>query len=259
MRRDAPVSTTARVALPALATLVALAVWQAAVMVTQTRVFPLPGEVAQGIAELARRGILVPYVADSLRRVLTGYLAAAAAGISLGLLLGRSRALEQIVDPLVQLLRPISPLAWMPLAVIWFGVSELAPTFLIFLAAFFPIVVATTQAVRGIPPVLFQAAANFGVGGAALIRRVIFPAIVPRVLTGLRIALGIAWMVVVAAEMLGVDSGLGYLILDSRNAGARYDLVIAGMLLIGVIGLALDLLMRRLERIPSVRWGFRAG
>jgi NitT/TauT family transport system permease protein len=257
MRLQAEPSTTVRLLLPLAAAAVALAAWHAAVVWSRTTVFPLPGEVARGIVELAQRGVLLPYVLDSLRRVLSGYGAAALAGIGLGLLLGRSRPLERVVDPLVQLLRPISPLAWMPLAVIWFGVSELAPTFLIFLAAFFPIVVATTQAVRGIPPVLFQAAANLGVRGPALVRRVVFPAIVPRVLTGLRIALGIAWMVVVAAEMLGVDSGLGYLILDSRNAGARYDLVLAGMLLIGVIGLGLDLLMRRLERIPSVRWGFR--
>jgi NitT/TauT family transport system permease protein len=259
MRRDVPVSAVARLALPLAAALLALAGWQAAVTLSRTTVFPLPGEVARGVLELARQGILGDYVVDSLRRVLSGYLAAAASGIGLGLVLGRSRLLDRAVDPLVQLLRPISPLAWMPLAVIWFGVSEVAPTFLIFLAAFFPIVVATTQAMRGIPPVFFQAAHNFGVGGPRLLARVVFPAIVPRVLTGLRIALGIAWMVVVAAEMLGVDSGLGYLILDSRNAGARYDLVIAGMLMIGAIGLGLDLLMRRLERIPSVRWGFRQG
>ena len=259
MKRDEAPSPAARLLLPATAALLALAGWQAAVVISRTTVFPLPAEVARGIGELARQGILGPYVVDSLRRVLAGYGIAAVAGIGLGLVMGRMRTLDRVVDPLVQLLRPISPLAWMPLAVIWFGVSELAPTFLIFLAAFFPIVVATTQAVRGIPPVLFHAAANFGVGGTALVRRVVFPAIIPSVLTGLRIALGIAWMVVVAAEMLGVDSGLGYLILDSRNAGARYDLVIAGMLMIGVIGLGLDLLMRRLERIPSVRWGFRQG
>ena len=257
MRRVGAASPAARLALPLLAGATAIAAWHAAVVLTKTTVFPRPAEVARGIGELATRGILADYILDSLRRVLTGYCAAAVAGILLGLVLGRSPVLDRVVDPLVQLLRPISPLAWMPLAVIWFGVSELAPTFLIFLAAFFPIVVATTQAVRGIPTVMFQAAANFGVGGRALLWRVVFPAIVPRVLTGLRIALGIAWMVVVAAEMLGVDSGLGYLILDSRNAGARYDLVIAGMLMIGLIGLGLDLLIRRFEHIPSVRWGFR--
>jgi NitT/TauT family transport system permease protein len=250
-------SRAAKLLLPVGTSIVALAAWHAGVMATRTDIFPLPAEVMRGVAELARRGLLAPYVADSLRRVLFGYGAAAVAGIALGLLLGRAPFLQRLANPLIQLLRPISPLAWMPLAVIWFGVSELAPVFLIFLAAFFPVVVATLNAVRNIPPVYFQAASNFGLPRWRMTRRVIFPAIVPRVLAGLRIALGIAWMVVVAAEMLAVDSGLGYLIIDSRNAGKRYDLVIAGMLMIGITGLALDLLMRRLERLPSVRWGFR--
>ena len=226
-------------------------------MATKTQVFPLPVEVARGVGELVRRGILWRYIADSLRRVLLGYGAASLLGITVGLLLGRSATLDRLANPLLQMLRPISPLAWMPLAVIWFGVTDLAPIFLIFLAAFFPVVVATANAVRTIPPVFFRAATNFALPKGAMLRRVLLPAIVPRVLTGLRVALGIAWMVVVAAEMLGVDSGLGYLILDSRNAGKRYDLVLAGMLLIGTIGLVLDLLMRRLERLPAVRWGFQ--
>ena len=254
-----PPSRLARLLLPLGTALLALAAWQAGVIVTRTDVFPLPAEVVRGIAELARRGILAAYVGDSLRRVLLGYGSAAALGIVLGLLLGRAPFAELLANPLIQMLRPISPLAWMPLAVIWFGVSELAPVFLIFLAAFFPVVVATLNAVRNIPPMYFQAASNFALPRWRMLRRVIFPAIVPRVLTGLRVALGIAWMVVVAAEMLAVDSGLGYLIIDSRNAGKRYDLVVAGMLMIGVIGLGLDLLMRRLERLPSVRSGFREG
>ena len=254
-----PPSRLERLLLPLGTALLALAAWQAGVMATRTDVFPLPGEVLRGIGELARRGVLAAYVGDSLRRVLLGYGSAAALGIVLGLLLGRAPFAQRLANPLIQMLRPISPLAWMPLAVIWFGVSELAPVFLIFLAAFFPVVVATLNAVRNIPPMYFQAASNFALPRWRMLRRVIFPAIVPRVLTGLRVALGIAWMVVVAAEMLAVDSGLGYLIIDSRNAGKRYDLVVAGMLMIGVIGLALDLLMRRLERLPSVRWGFREG
>jgi NitT/TauT family transport system permease protein len=252
-----PVGRAARLLLPAATVLVALALWQAAVVLTRTDIFPLPAEVARGIGELAGRGLLWSYVGDSLRRVLLGYGAAALLGVAVGLALGRAPFAQGLANPLIQMLRPISPLAWMPLAVIWFGVSELAPMFLIFLGAFFPVVVATLNAVRNIPPMYFQAASNFGLPRGRMLRRVIFPAIVPRVLTGLRIALGIAWMVVVAAEMLGVDSGLGYLIIDSRNAGKRYDLVLAGMLMIGTIGLGLDLLMRRLERIRSVRWGFR--
>ena len=141
--------------------------------------------------------------------------------------------------PLIQMLRPISPLAWMPLAVIWFGVSNLAPIFLIFLASFFPIVVATMNGVRNVPPMYVQAGRNFGLSTPALHARAwSFPAVLPRILVGLRIAFGVAWLVLVAAEMIAVDSGLGYLIIDARNAGKRYDLVVGGMLLIGVIGLA---------------------
>jgi len=255
---DAPLSPAARLLLPLGAVLLALLAWHLLVTFTRTQVFPLPAEVARGFAELLRKGVLWRYAGDSLRRVAFGFGAAALLGIALGVPLGRAAALDRLVNPLIQLLRPISPLAWMPLAVIWFGLSDLAPTFLIFLAAFFPVVVATASAVRTIPPAFFRAATNFALPRGALLRRVLLPAILPRVLTGLRVALGIAWMVVVAAEMLGVDSGLGYLILDSRNAGKRYDLVIAGMLMIGAIGLLLDLGMRRLERLPAVRWGFQS-
>ncbi len=103
-----------------------------------------------------------------------------------------------------------------------------------------------------------RAGRNFGLSPIALLARVVFPATLPSILVGLRIALGIAWLVVVAAEMIAVNSGLGYLVIDSRNSGKRYDLVVAAMILIGVIGLALDIGIRRLERLKSVRWGFRS-
>jgi NitT/TauT family transport system permease protein len=108
-----------------------------------------------------------------------------------------------------------------------------------------------------VPAVFRRAGRNFGLSPQRLLIRVIFPAAIPQMLVGLRIALGIAWLVVVAAEMIAVDSGLGYLVVDSRNAGKRYDLVVAAMLLIGIIGLVLDMTFRRLERVHSVRWGFR--
>jgi NitT/TauT family transport system permease protein len=256
MRRGHGLPLAAKLALPAALALVMLAGWHLAVVLTRTRVFPLPMEVARGVGELARQGILGSYVADSLRRVLTGYGLAALLGIGLGLLLGRSRVLEGLVDPLVQMLRPISPLAWMPLSVIWFGVSNAAPIFLIFLASFFPVVLAAMNGVRNVPAVYVQAGRNFGLDSRALILRVVFPAVLPRILVGLRIAFGVAWLVLVAAEMIAVDSGLGYLIIDARNAGKRYDLVVGGMLLIGAIGLALDVLLRRAERLKFVRWAF---
>ena len=128
--------------------------------------------------------------------------------------------------------------------------------FLIFLASVFPITVSAMAAVQNMQQVYLRAAQNFGLGGLELFRRVIFPAALPQIITGIRIALGVAWLVVVAAEMIAVNSGLGYLIIDARNAGKRYDLVVAGMVLIGAIGLILDLLVRRLEKFDEVRWGY---
>ena len=238
-----------RVLVPALL----LLLWHGAVVVTGTKIFPAPLEVLRGLRELTS---VTAYIYDSLFRVGCGYLAAVAAGIPVGLILGWWSPLARAVNPVIQMLRPISPLAWMPLAVIWFGVSNLAPIFLIFLASFFPVVVATMNGVRNVPPMYVQAGRNFGLGTPALIARVVFPAVLPRVIVGLRIAFGVAWLVLVAAEMIAVDSGLGYLIIDARNAGKRYDLVVGGMLLIGVIGLLLDGLIRRTERLRFVRWGF---
>lgn len=244
------------IALPLFTAAIILVAWHYGVRFTESKIFPTPIDVFKGLGQLFQRGLLLSYIRDSLARVAVGYVIAVVLGIPFGILISWYPQLGRAFNPLIQLLRPISPLAWMPLAIIWFGISNIAPIFLIFLGAFFPIVVATMNGVRNIPAMYLQAGRNFGLSSWHMMRRVVLPAILPRVLTGLRIALGIAWLVVVAAEMIAVDSGLGYLIIDSRNAGKRYDLVVAGMLLIGVIGLGLDLLLRRAERWKSVRWGF---
>lgn len=247
----------ARILLPLITAAFLLILWYFAVRWTGTKIFPSPMDVLRGLATLSEKKLLWAYIADSLFRVFTGYSIAVVLGVPLGILMGWYPPLAQITNPLIQMFRPISPLAWMPLAVIWFGVSNVAPIFLIFLASFFPIVVAAANAVREVPPMYLQAGRNFGLGTTKLITRVVLPAVLPRMLVALRIAFGIAWVVLVAAEMIAVDSGLGYLIIDARNAGKRYDLVVGGMLLIGVIGLALDTLIRRAERLRAVRWGFR--
>jgi NitT/TauT family transport system permease protein len=241
---------------PLLTLALVVLIWREAVIWTRTQIFPAPWQIVRGLSELMGKGLLLGYVVDSLARVSAGYLAAVVLGVPSGLLLGWYRPAAECFNPVIQIVRPISPLAWTPIAIVWFGVGSLTPVFLIFLASFFPIVVATMNGVRRAPPVFRNAGQNFGLTPAALLRRVILPAALPQILIGLRIALGIAWLVVVAAEMIAVDSGLGYLIIDSRNAGKRYDLVIAGMLLIGLIGLGLDSGMRRIERLPSLRWGF---
>jgi NitT/TauT family transport system permease protein len=234
-----------------------LVMWYVLVKWTASKVFPSPLDVQRGMAELVRKGVLWHYMLDSLGRVGTGYLTAVALGVPTGLLLGWYPAAGLVVNPTIQILRPISPIAWIPVSIVWFGIGDLAAIFLVFLASFFPIVVASMNGVRNVPSMYRRAGRNFGHTPAMLLSKVVFPAALPQIIVGLRIALGIAWLVVVAAEMIAVDSGLGYLVIDSRNSGKRYDLVIAAMILIGLIGLGLDMGFRRIEKVKSVRWGFR--
>ncbi len=231
--------------------------WHFAVSWSGTRIFPSPYEVEKGVLELSHKQLLWRDIIDSLRRVAIGFGSAALLGVPLGLILGWYPSINHAMNPVLQLLRPISPIAWIPIAIIIFGIGDHAATSLIFLGAIFPIIVSCIDGVSNVPLIYRRAGRNFGLSQTQLLSRVVFPAALPNIIVGLRIALGIAWLVVVAAEMVAVDSGLGYLVIDSRNSGKRYDLVVAAMLLIGIIGLALDTLMRRLEYINSVRWGFR--
>jgi NitT/TauT family transport system permease protein len=236
----------------------AVLLWHVAVAASPGTLVPSPLQAALAIGELARKGLLVKYVVASLFRVTWGYLTALLLAVPLGVLLGLWRRGEEAVNPVLQLLRPISPLAWIPIAILWFGVGDTSAIFLIFLASFLPLTVTAMHAVHNIETVHLRAGENFGLSGAQLVRSVILPAILPQLVVGMRITAGIAWLVVVAAEMIAVNSGLGFLIVDARNAGNRYDLVVAGMILIGLIGLLLDLLMRRLEKLDSVQWGYVA-
>lgn len=245
-----------RVGLPLLMAVLLVAGWHLGVVVSGSELFPRPHEVLAGIVELIEKGLLLKYVVASLFRVTWGFGLAVLVGVPLGLVLGWFRPAFLALNPTIQVLRPISPIAWIPVAILWFGVTDAAPVFLIFLASVFPITVSAMAAVQNMQQVYLRAAQNFGLSGLPLFRRVILPAALPQILTGLRIALGIAWLVVVAAEMIAVNSGLGYLIIDARNAGKRYDLVVAGMVMIGLIGLVLDLLVRRLERYDEVKWGY---
>jgi NitT/TauT family transport system permease protein len=154
------------------------------------------------------------------------------------------------------MLRPISPIAWIPIAILWFGVGDASPIFLIFIASVFPLVLQTTAGVHTIERRYLRAAANFGVPRGTLFRQIVIPAVLPEIIVGMRIGIGVAWLVVVAAEMIALRSGLGYLIMDSRNAGNRYDLVVASMILIGAIGLLLDTLTRLLEKLKGLRWRY---
>ena len=233
-----------------------LTIWQFAISRHPVHLLPTPEEVVGGIGDLVQHGLLLKYVVASLFRVTWGYVLAVVLAIPLGLAIGWSRRAEMAFNPLIQILRPISPLAWIPIAILWFGVGDLAAIFLIFLGCFLPLLLTAINAVQSIPAVYINAGRNFGLGSVELVYRVLYPAVVPQLIVGLRITLGIAWLVVVAAEMIAVNSGLGFLIVDARNAGNRYDLVVAGMVLIGIIGLLLDMGIRSLEKVKSFRWSY---
>ena len=248
--------TSARV-LPLLALAVALALWGtlAALRVFPESVFPSPAAVARGFAEELRTGRLPNDLVASLFRVTTGFALAVALGLPLGLWLGHSARARAALLPAVNFFRSLSPLAWIPFAILWFGIGDLPAIFLIFMASFFPIVLATVAAVASIPAVYFRVAEDYGLGGAELLTQVTLPAIAPQVITALRVTAGVAWLVVVAAEMIAGRDGLGFAIWDARN-GLRMDLLVVGMIVIGVIGVVIDRLLVRLMTIPSVRWGY---
>ena len=245
-----------RFGLSALSFVFGLIVWEIASRLSgwNAAVFPGPMVVATGMWELIANGTLLKHSVASLFRVTVGYYLAVVVGLPLGIILGWWKPGQVMFNSLIQFLRPISPLAWIPLAMLWFGIGDKPAVFLIFLSSFFPLLVSTVTAVNHIRSIYFQVAANFNFSKLETITMVIFPAILPEILPALRISLGIAWLVVVAAEMIAVKSGLGYLILDSRNA-LRMDYVMGAMIAIGIIGICLDRLIVQLNRIKAVAWG----
>jgi NitT/TauT family transport system permease protein len=248
---------TLRRIVPSVAVMAILvAVWWLIVIITQSAIFPTPWQVVTGTLELARDGTLWTDIGASLMRVAVGFSLAVIVAVPLGLWMGWVAGAFLTLNPLFQILRPISPIAWIPIAILWFGVGNASPIFLIFMSSVFPMVVQTTAGVHTIERRYLRAAENFGVPRHTLFLQVIIPAVLPQIIVGMRIGLGVAWLVVVAAEMIALRSGLGYLIIDSRNAGNRYDLVIGGMVVIGLIGLMLDGAMRLLESLRMVRWRY---
>jgi NitT/TauT family transport system permease protein len=241
---------------PVLSFTLLILVWELVVRLGEFDSYVLPGpyNVLLSMIELIANGAIFKHTVASLFRITVGFYIAAILGIPLGIVLGRNRTAALLLNPIIHFLRPISPLAWIPLAMLWFGIGDQPAIFLIFLSSFFPIVVSTTVAVQSINPTFFYVAANFDFSRKEVIQKIVIPAIIPEIITALRLTITIAWIVVVAAEMIAVQSGLGYLILDSRN-GLRLDYVMDGMIVIGLIGLYLDYIMRRLGRIDSASWG----
>jgi ABC-type nitrate/sulfonate/bicarbonate transport system permease component len=220
---------------------------------------PSPLQVLQGLWDLMTTGMppghRLPYhLFFSLVRVTAGFVLAAALAVPLGLLLGWSPRLRRIISPLFELIRPVPPLAWIPIAILWFGIGLQAAAFIIFLGAFFPILLNTIAGVVSIPPVLIEAARTLQARERDLFTKVLLPGAVPAIFVGLRIGVGIGWMTLVAAEFTGVKEGygLGYMIMTARDI-QRPDEIVAGMLVIGLMGLLIDLGLRKMER-RIVRW-----
>lgn len=216
---------------------------------------PSPREVTAGFREEVTSGRLLADLIASLYRVSLGMVLGAVMAIPLGLWLGHHQWARIAFLPAVNFFRGLSPLAWIPFAILWFGIGDAPVIFLIFMPTFFTLTLASAAAVANIPAVYFRVAGDYDVHRAELLRLVTLPAALPQIVTALRLTAGIAWMVVVAAEMVSGRDGLGFAVWDARN-GQRADLLVCNMIVIGAIGVALDRLIQCLTALPSVRWGY---
>lgn len=209
---------------------------------------PPPTAIISAAVELTERGVLMRHTFDSLYRVLLAVGVATLIGVPLGLAMGWLPRFRKAVDPLLEFIRPIPPLAWIPLSILWFGIGDAQIVYIIFLAAFFPIVINSMAGARDADAYLVRAGLSLGAQPAALFRTVVLPGALPNIFTGMRVGLGIGWMALVAGELVAAPSGLGYMINNARTL-FRSDYILLGMALIGVLGLLLDFLMRRAERL----------
>jgi NitT/TauT family transport system permease protein len=250
-------SNTIRYFLPVLVLGILLFVW---FLITYLNLFPAyalpsPGAVWKSFQEEIRAGRLVNDVIASLWRVAIGFVISAVLGIPAGLWLGQHLHARQAFVPMLNFFRFLSPLAWIPFAILWFHIGDKPAVFLIFMASFFPLALATMAAVATIPSIYFRVARDYNYKGIQLLTKVTFPAVLPEVITALRVSYGIAWVVIVAAEMVGCQDGLGYGIWEARN-GLRLDSAVCYMIIIGLLGMGIDRLLAQLTKLPNVRWGY---
>ena len=219
---------------------------------------PSPMDVVRSMKELLEDGTLILHIQVSMIRFLIGYITASIAGIVLGLILGWYQKLWAFIDPIVQVLRPISPIAWFPFIVLWFGIGDAPAIVIIFIAAFYPVLLSTVNGIRKVDQVYLKVAQNFETNQFQLLTKIVLPAAFPMIANGLHMALGSSWVFLVAGEMVGAQSGLGYLIIDARNS-LRLDLVLAGIIFIGLSGLILDMIIKKVEKNIESKWGVQNG
>src|SRR6478609_4590324 len=250
-------SSIFKLLLPIIVLLGALLLWYAISYLNlfPAYAFPSPGAVFNSFQEELLAGRLINDIIASLWRVAVGFVVSAVLGIPIGLWFGQNLHARQAFVPMLNFFRFLSPLAWIPFAILWFHIGDKPAVFLIFMATFFPLVLATMVAVASIPSIYFRVAKDYHYEGVELLTRMIFPAVLPQIITALRLSYGIAWVVIVAAEMVGCQDGLGYGIWEARN-GLRLDAAVCYMIVIGLLGMGIDRLLAQLTKLSGVRWGY---
>ncbi len=251
--------------LPLLAPFSLLLFWWLVTKDDPNGLVPPPMEAGRALWDLAYGGInddaftgtLGAHLLASASRVYGGFALAALAALPLGMLIGRVPPVRAALEPILQLLRPVPVTAWLPLAMIIFGIGPKSAFFLVFLGAFYPILLNTIFGVRSVDPRLFEAASMLGASQASLFPKVVLPASLPSIFTGLRLGLGFAWVVIVVGEMTGVQTGLGAMIMDARQL-SRTDIVIAGMIVIGLAGFFSDQIVQKIGRM-ALAWSPQHG
>jgi sulfonate transport system permease protein len=215
-------------------------------------ILPSPMKVAAAFWDLAKSGVIFKHIGISVLRVLEGFGIAAILGLGLGIAIGLSRTLDRMTGLIIQIIKPIPPIAWIPLAILWFGIGEQSKVYIIFLGAFFPVIINTIDGIRQTDHKLVEVARVLEISRGKFIRKVVLPGAFPAIMSGLRVGLMVAWMCVVAAELIAASSGVGYLIMDARQL-SQSDVVLVGMITIGVIGKLMDSLISALEK-RLIRW-----
>lgn len=229
--------------------LVVVLLWQLAstLGLLPARLLAAPSQIASTALDLVGSGTLPTAIAVSLERVLLGFAAGAIAGVGFALVAGLSRAGENAVDPIMQMLRALPFFGLIPLFILWFGIGETPKVLLVALAVSFPLYLNTFAGIRGVDGKLAEVARTLRLGRAALVRHIVLPGALPQTLVGLRQSLGVAWLALIVAEQINADAGLGYMINDAREF-LRTDVIVVGLLVYSALGLLTDALVRLLER-----------
>ncbi|MGO1631023.1 MAG: ABC transporter permease [Staphylococcus equorum] len=242
--------------LPIITFIIFLFIWQCVIWIGDYQPILLPGPllVAESIWQFIITGEIFSHLGISLFRFIVGFGFAVIVGVPIGFLLGRSNAVFDAIEPLFQLIRPVSPIAWSPFVVLWFGIGSLPAMAIIFIAAFFPIVFNTIKGIRNVEPQYLKIASNLNLKGWSLYRNILFPGAFKHIMGGIHMAVGTSWIFLVSGEMIGAQSGLGFLIVDSRNMLNLED-VLSAIFFIGVFGFLIDRLISYLEKMILTRFG----